>query len=481
MTRARRALAGLVLAALACRAPIVPREPAAPGRPSFLVVLCDDLGAADLSCLGSARNGTPEIDRLARDGAILAQCYAAAPVCSPSRAGLLTGRSPTRAGIHDWIPRDHPMHLRAGEGTVARDLRDAGYDTFLAGKWHLNGGLERADQAQPGDLGFARWFATQNNAFPSHHNPENFFRDGVPTGQLAGYSCDLVAGEAIAWLERGRDPAKPFFLLVAFHEPHEPIDAPEALVAERLDAPHRGQALYEACVANLDRATGKLLEAVDRLGLRDETLVLFTSDNGPEPTARYEGAWRSHGEVGALRGMKLSVHEGGIRVPGIVRFPGRVRPGDVIEAPISGVDLRPTLRDWAGLAPVSGLDGASARPALEGRAMARTTPLHWYYFRAEGRAKAALRDGDWKVVGLWDGPELDPARSVQPGDGDAIAATRLVEFELYDLRTDPGETRDLAADEPERCRRMGERLAALVAEEIAESPRWDVPEEVPLD
>lgn len=470
----------LAATAFACRAP--GERQGAARRPNFLVILCDDLGYADLSCYGSARIRTPHVDRLAREGTLLTHCLAAAPVCSPSRAGLLTGRVPTRAGIHDWIARDHPMHLRAGETTVASALRNAGYATALAGKWHLNGGLEREDQAQPSGHGFDHVFATQNNAFPSHHNPENFVRDGAPAGQLAGYSCDLVADDAIAWLESGRGSEKPFFLLVSFHEPHEPVDAPESLVAEYLDAPERGQALYEACVANLDRATGRLLAAIDRLALRDDTLVFFTSDNGPEPTARYEGAWRSHGEVGALRGRKLSVYEGGLRVPGIVRFPGRVRAGGVSDAPVSGVDLLPTLLDYAGVAPPArALDGASARAALEGRAMAREVPLHWYYFRADGRAKAAIRDGDWKVVGLWDGPDLDPARSLQPGDAETIAATRLVEFELYDLRTDPGEAKNLAASEPERCRAMAEKLASLTAAAIAESPRWTVPEEIPLD
>jgi arylsulfatase A len=485
--RAGALLAALLLAAFACHAPRARRDAgasSAPARPNFLVILCDDLGYADLSCYGSARIRTPNADRLAREGTLLTTCLAAAPVCSPSRAGLLTGRVPTRAGIHDWIALDHPMHLRAGEATVASVLRDAGYATCLSGKWHLNGGLERDDQPQPGDHGFDHWFATQNNAFPSHHNPENFVRDGAPAGQLAGYACDIVAEEAIAWLERGRDRERPFFLLVSFHEPHEPIDAPESILEDYLDAPARGQALYEACVANVDRATGRLLAAIDRLSLRDDTFVLFTSDNGPEPVARYDGAWRSHGEVGALRGKKLSVYEGGIRVPGIVRFPGRVRAGDVSDEPVSFVDLLPTLCDYAGvpLPPARPLDGASARSALEGgRAMTRAVPLRWYYFRSDGRAKAALRDGRWKLVGLWDGPELEPARSVQPGDAETIAATRLVEFELYDLRTDPGEARNLAESEPERCRTMAERLSALTLADIAESPCWEIEDEIPLD
>jgi arylsulfatase A len=448
------------------------------------VILCDDLGSGDLSCYGNARISTPRIDRLAREGLRLTHAYAAAPVCSPSRAGLLTGRVPTRAGIHDWIARDHPMHLRAGEITVASRLREAGYATALCGKWHLSGTLAPGAQPGPEEHGFDHWFATQNNAFPSHHNPANFVRGGADAGQLAGYSCDLVVDEAIAWLERSRDPSRPFFLLASFHEPHEPVDAPESLVAAHLDAPERGQALYEACVENLDRAVGRLLDAIDRLSLREDTLVFFTSDNGPEPTARYPSAWRSHGSAGALRGKKLDVYEGGLRVPGIVRFPRLVRAGRVSDEPVSLVDLLPTLCDYAGVAPPPGraLDGASARPLLDaGRPIARAVPLHWFYYRAEGRAKAALRDGRYKVVGLWDGPDLAPARSVQPGDVEAIAKARLVEFELYDLVTDPGESFDLASREPERCRALAARLVELTAAAVAEAPVWEVPEEIPLD
>ncbi len=475
------------LAALAALVPACRADGPAPGRasrPNVLVILCDDLGWGDVSCQGAPRIRTPRIDRLASEGLRFTACYAAAPVCSPSRAGLLTGRVPTRAGIHDWIPASHPMHLRREETTIATILRGAGFDTALAGKWHLRDKLLADGRPQPSDHGFSHWFATQNNAFPSHHNPENFVRNGASAGQLAGFSCDLVAAESVAWLKTGRDREKPFFLFVSFHEPHEPVDAPEAIVARHLDAPARGQALYEACVENLDRAVGTVLDAIDSLRLRNDTFVFFTSDNGPEPAARYEAAWRSHGSAGPYREKKLSVYEGGIRVPGIVRFPGRVAPGATSDEPISGVDLLPTLCEIAGVPPPAGrpLDGASFVPVLRaGDGIARSTPLHWYYFRSTSSAKAALREGRFKVVGHWDGPEMAPARSVQPGDEETIRKTQLVRFELYDLARDPGETRDLSAADPERGASLARRLKSLVAEAIAESPGWDVREERPLD
>ena len=238
-------------------------------RPNFLVILCDDLGYGDLGCYGHPHIKTPHLDALARGGIQFSSCYSAAPVCSPSRAGLLTGRSPNRAGIYDWIPpgnRPRPdareqVHLRASETTLPRLLQDAGYATCLSGKYHCNSQFNQATQAQPHQLGFDHWFATQNNARPSHADPDNFVRNGTPVGPLEGYSCQLVADEGIRWLrERDEDnDSQPFFLFVAFHEPHEPIASPEALV-KNYRAITESEEEAELCQRHESRSCGRPID-----------------------------------------------------------------------------------------------------------------------------------------------------------------------------------------------------------------------------
>ncbi len=192
-------------------------------RPNIVVVLADDLGYGDLACYGNKVVKTPNLNRFAREGLRLISYYAAAANCSPSRAGLLTGRTPTRIGIQDWIPMLSPMHMRKEEITIAALLRKAGYATAHVGKWHLNGMFNLPGQPQPDDHGFEHWFSTQNNALPNHRNPYNFVRNGIPVGEVEGYSSKILVDEAARWLTKLRDPAKPFFLYVCFHEPHEPI------------------------------------------------------------------------------------------------------------------------------------------------------------------------------------------------------------------------------------------------------------------
>lgn len=447
---------------------------AAQSRPNFLVILCDDLGYGDLECYGHPTIKTPRLNRLAEQGVRLTSCYSSAPVCSSSRAGLLTGQTPTRIGIYDWIPANHPMHLKASETTIAQLLQDAGYATGMFGKWHCNGKFNSAEQPQPGDLGFDTWFATQNNAAPSHENPQNFVRNGNEVGPLEGFSCQIVAEETGRWLEQHKDRQQPFFAYVCFHEPHEPIASPADLVSSYPDAIEQGEALYYANVTNMDRAVGHLMDKLDELGLADNTLVFFSSDNGPETLNRYRGAWRSHGSPGPLRGMKLHIYEGGIRVPGIVRFPGRIEPGSVSDLPIAALDLLPTFCELAGV-PVprqKPLDGTSLAGLLEGHDVQRPEPLFWHYYRATGDAKVAVRDGDWKLVALWDGQPINPGGSFQPGDYTAIKQAKLVEFELYNLTDDIGETRNLAAEHPEITKRLKAYLLRKYENVLSQAPDW---------
>ena len=444
-------------------------------KPNILIILADDLGYGDLGCYGHPTIRTPHLDKLAQEGTRFTQCYAAAPVCSPSRAGILTGRIPTRSGIYTWIAAGNPMHLQTSEVTLATLLRQAGYRTAQVGKWHLNGQFNSKEQPQPGDHGFDHWFSTQNNAGPTHENPKNFARNGKLVGRQEGFSCQVVANEAITWLKESG--TKPFFLHVCFHEPHELVASPADLVASYPKARSADQAQYFANVTNMDLAIGRILDALDKLGLADNTIVFFTSDNGPETLDRYPNARRSHGSAGLLRGMKLWLYEGGIRVPGIMRWPGKTRPGQTSDEPLWSLDLMPTLCRAAGAkVPADrAIDGSDFLPALENKQIARKTPLFWHYYRALGANQAALRDGDWVILAACTPLSQGPGASLLPGDMEAIKKAQPRAFELYNLRTDPGQTKDLAKQESERLQRMSARLLALYREVIDEGPTWVVP------
>jgi len=420
---------------------------------NFVIILCDDLGYGDLSCYGHPVLRTPNLDKLASEGLKLSACYAAAPVCSPARAGMLTGRTPYRCGIYDWIPAGSPMHLRTSEVTVATLLRAAGYATCFVGKWHNNGLFNSPEQPQPGEHGFEYWFATQNNALPSHHNPKNFVRNGKVLGPLQGYSSTLIVNEAISWL-RGRERDRPFCVFVWFHSPHEPIATAEEFVGRYPDVRPRERADYYGNVTQMDYEVGRLLTTLDEMDLRGSTFVMFTSDNGPETLNRYRTASRSYGSPGPLRGMKLHLYEGGIRVPGIIRWPGQTRAGAVSDVPVNGTDLLPTLCAIAGI-PVPHdrtIDGASLLPIFQGKPIERKVPLYWQYDKAISQQKVAMRAGDWKI----------------------LASASLSQFELYNLRADPGETTNQAAHEPERLRSMAARLQRLYSEIKDEGPIWPV-------
>ncbi|MFW6326810.1 MAG: sulfatase-like hydrolase/transferase [Bacteroidota bacterium] len=179
------------------------------------MLLADDLGYGDLHCYGNDTIMTPNLDRLATNGVMFSSYYATAPVCSPSRAGLLTGRIPSRIGIYEWISHESPVHLKSTEVTIATHLKKSGYQTAFFGKWHLNGKFNSPEQPQPGDHGFDYWFATQNNAYPTHKDPENFVLNGEPTGVIKGYSCQIVANKTLDWLQNNRDEVKPFLIFVA--------------------------------------------------------------------------------------------------------------------------------------------------------------------------------------------------------------------------------------------------------------------------
>jgi arylsulfatase A len=440
-------------------------------KPNFICILADDLGYGDLACYGHPHVRTPHLDRLARDGLRLTSCYSAGANCSPSRCGLMTGRTPYRAGIHNQIPMLSPMHLRAEEITVASLLKAAGYSTCHVGKWHLNGMFNLPGQPQPGDHGFAHWFSTQNNCLPNHRDPYNFVRNGIPVGPQEGHAASLVADEAIHWLKSGRDKSQPFFLYVCFHEPHEPIRPDPRLVAlyDLPDDPSR--AAYYASIAQMDEACGRLFAALEEFTLADNTLVWFTSDNGPARTK-----WHNAGSAGPLREFKGHLYEGGIRVPGIIRWPGRVKAGGINDTPVCGVDLLPTLCQIANVAPPTDrpLDGTSILPLLEVRKFSRDQPLYWQFIYAQSDPAVALRDGDWKILSRTSERPARPMASITDDSNRALKSATLAGYELYNLKTDIGETTDLASREPEKLRELTALVTARFEEVQRDTPVWPV-------
>ena len=449
-------------------------------RPNILVFLCDDLGYGDLGCYGNPIIQTPNLDHLAGEGIRFTDFYSTAPVCSASRAGLLTGRTPSRVGVFDWIPNNHQMHLLKTETTFATLLKKNGYDTALIGKWHCNGKFNSPDQPQPSDHGFDYWFSTQNNASPSHENPGNFVRNGVKAGKIEGFSCQIVVDEAINWLAKRSDAEQPFCLLVTFHEPHEPIASPKELVEKYRSqgATKPGEAVYYANVENMDAAVGRLVAELKRKGLWDNTLTFFTSDNGPETLDRYQGAERSHGTPGELRGMKLWIYEGGYRVPGIAVWPGKIRPNQVSKTPIGAIDFLPTFCAISETAmPTDRVyDGTNLLPFFQGGEIRRAKPLFWCYINAIGDPRVSLRDGDWKLVATI-------KESVRPlhGSGNThdpewfaqLKTAKLDRFELYNLVDDHRELTDLTESQPEKLAELKMKMESLFQEMQHDAPLWN--------
>jgi arylsulfatase A len=336
------------------------------------------------------------------------------------------------------------------------------------GKWHLNGGFDQSGQPQPGDHGFDYWFATQNLALPSHRDPTSFYRNGKPVGLIKGYSAEIVGTEAIRWLTTIRDKARPFFLYVAFNEPHEPIATAQRYV-DLYPGKEASQAAHHGNITQFDDAFGRMMRALEAERLRDNTLVFFTSDNGPAITPLHP-----HGSAGPLREKKGHLYEGGIRVPGLLRWPGHTRPGSVSAEPVSGVDFLPTLCALTGIPLPAGrkIDGANFLPVLESKPITRTTPLFWHFFAASSAPKVALRVGDWKLLAHLDRPGPSKRNHITTEDQRALKTAALTTFELYNLRDDLGEQHDLAQKEKERVQALAAQMHRLYLEVRDECPLW---------
>ena len=434
-----------------------------PDRPNVLIIMLDDSGWTDFSCFGSEVQ-TPNIDRLAEEGLKFTDCHAAAPNCSPSRAGMLTGRMPTRVGMYSYIPPNHPMHLRDEEVTIAEVLKPRGYATGHFGKWHLSKLL--SDQPQPSDQGFDYSLGTDNNATPSHLNPINFIRNGNPIGKQEGYSCQIVVDETNRWLE-SLPKGQPFFSCVWFHEPHNKIASPPELVEkyEKLYPEiNKKQATYYANIENVDIAVGRLLKKLEDLDRAKNTFLFLTSDNGGL------NEWSNQG----LRGKKSFVYEGGQREPGILRWPGKVKSGATSDRLVSHLDLMPTICEITGasLPADRKLDGTSWMPIFSGQAFERETPLMWFFYRVT--PAAAMRQGDWVILGYLDDPIKKHTHALTKPDMPMIKSAELNRFELYNLKTDQAQQFDRSATEPERLSAMRKRVMDLHKEIVTEGPVWDL-------
>lgn len=422
--------------------------------PNVVLIYSDDLGYGDLGCYGHPVIKTPHLDALAAEGMRFTQYYAPSALCSPSRAALLTGRTPYRTGIKSWIPDGSGIYLHQSEVTIATLLKRAGYATALVGKWHLSSDLGDPAQPQPSDHGFD--YAYGHNAFqiPTNRNPTNIYRNGRKLPEQKGYTAQLYADEAIRWLEERSAKHERFFLLLATAEPHTsfenppefnarysayskgkvvPIpnggtDIPEALLVSR------GPGEYYANVTYLDDQLGRVLATLDRLGHREDTLVIFASDNGPV-TSHWEKWYEvnAHGDTGGLRGRKSHLYEGGIRVPAIVRLPGVVRPGSVTNAPVIGMDLFSTIATLCGvpLPTDRALDGVDVSAILRGGNGMAERSFYWALPNLDGK-EYAYRRGDWKI----------------------ILNTKLEPVELYDLSRDPLELNDRLKTEPARTQSL---------------------------
>ena len=438
-------LSSLVLAPLAMLH--ATNAPAAK-KPNIVFVLADDLGYGDLPCYGNPIIRTPHLDRFAAEGMRFTDFYAPAAVCSPSRAGFLTGRSPLRCGVITAIQEGRDMHLRSSEVTIATVLKKAGYDTCHVGKWHLNGKFNSSDQPQPGDHGFGYWMATQNVARPSHQNPINFVRNGTPVVKLDGYSGPLVAREAVEWLEKRADKSKPFFLNIWLHEPHMPIanDPKFESPYGNMDPTKRK---YFGNVTQMDAAFGMILDALDKQGLTNDTIVFFTSDNGPESLPFGP---QNHGSTGGLRGAKRETYEGGLRVPFLVRWPGHIAAGSADGTPAVGMDLFPTLCALADVSAPSGkvYDGESLLPILTGGKSGPTRPIFLFSSIDPSGFPYAMRVGDWKIR----------------------ASRDFRRYELYNLKSDPNETVNRAEFKPEQRKTLLAKLKKSVVEMSSEYPAW---------
>ncbi len=452
------------LLAFSCLSIYVAPSLSAQTQPNVVILLADDLGYKDVGCYGGPVK-TPAIDQLAKDGVRFTDFYSGCAVCSPSRATLLTGRHHIRTGVYSWISDESQnSHLLLREYTIAEILKDRGYSTAHIGKWHLGLPTKNRSKPTPGHHGFDYWFTTWNNASPSHKNPNNFIRNGQAVGPLEGYSCQLVADEAIEWLDNHRHPKAPFFLNLWFHEPHAPIAAPDQIVSTYGELKDRA-AIYSGTIENSDRAISRIAEKLKTMGVRENTLIIYASDNGSYRDDR----------VGNLRGKKGSNWDGGIRVPGVISWPAVIPKNRVEKQPAGLVDVLPTLCGLLNLdVPQDRLiDGSDLTPLLKGKPeqFKRHQPMFWHLQKS--RPIVAMRDGNFSLVANPD-YEISTSNMFQEHWIPRIKDGGYKDFQLFDLSKDPGQTRNIAVENPQLLTKLKVTLLEINQSIMADGTDWDL-------
>ena len=441
------------------RSVLAAEGPAGRRKPNIIFILADDLGYGDVGCYGQKRIRTPHIDKLAEEGVRFTQAYAGSTVCAPSRCCLMTG---LHTG-HCRVRGNARVPLEPADLTVAELLKGAGYATGLIGKWGLG---EPGTTGVPTRQGFDYFFGYLNQHHAHNYYPTFLWRNEqkvplknvVPNEDKVGggmatkrvqYSHDLFAQEALEFVERNKD--KPFFLYLAFTIPHANNEARAKGMEVPSDAPYtdedwpQAQKNHAAMITRMDADIGRLVAKLKELGIDNDTAIFFSSDNGPHR----EGGARPEffDSNGPLRGIKRDLYEGGIRVPTIVRWPGRVKPGTGSSHVWGFWDFLPTAAEIAGAKPPKDIDGISFLPAMLGREQKEHDFLYWEFHERGGQQ--AVRMGKWKAVGRFQGP-----------------------MELYDLTADLGEQNDLARKDPGAAKPIVEKIAAYLATARTESKHW---------
>jgi arylsulfatase A-like enzyme len=426
------------------------QTPSRPSQPNFIFIMADDLGLYDLGCYGQKLIQTPNIDRLAAEGLRFTDCYAGSTVCAPSRSVLLTGQHTGHTTVR-WnssIRTGGRVSLRAGDVTVAQVLkgpewRDAfdesrAYATAIFGKWGLG---EPGTPGLPNNLGFDEWFGFLNQQHAHNHYPEYLWRNktretlhGNANGRRREYASDLFIREALYFIDRHAH--QPFFLYFTPTVPHGKFEVPSQAHYASQPWPEEAKN-YAAMVTRMDSYVGRIMAKLVETGLDNNTLVFFCSDNG----GPFE--YKPFGSTGPLRGRKGSIYDGGLRVPMIARWPGRIASGSVSSYPWSFCDVLPTLADLAGVRGTpNDIDGISVAPALFGKPGNPERHLYWETFA--GGFHQAVRMGRWK--------------GVRHGLGQPL--------ELYDLTVDPGEMNNLAAANSDVVARIEKYLSACREESV---------------
>ena len=428
-------------------------------KPNVLFILIDDMGWMDLGCQGNKNLRTPNIDNLAKGGMRFTDAYAPAPVCSPTRAAIITGQSPARLQITNHLPhqdrftpKDSKLlpakmlhNLSLESETLAERLKnDAHYATAFIGKWHLYTGRDK--KYNPLNQGF-----DINIGGCSYGGPPTFFDpyriDFLPNRKEGEYLPNRLADEAIAFIIEQNSKDKPFFVALWNYTVHWPMEAPDKLVEKYKNLPVKGYRdhRYAAMIEAMDIAIGKVLKSLDDLNITEETLVIFTSDNGP-----FGGV----GDASPLRADKGHLYEGGIRVPLIVRWPGKVEAGAVEETPVILTDLHPTILSATGLDLNSTIpnDGHNLLPLLKGKEKLKNRAVYWHYpnfaFHRDNRLGSAIREADHKLIYFY--------------DTDSV--------ELYNLKNDIGEKNDLSGKMPQLASRLKNKLKVWLQDSGAVMP-----------